>query len=145
MPINGRARTAFRQERLSNSRVRLVIKDIYYGVEGKLDDYDYRYDSRDIEEFVASVLDMYLDSADRGFGRAAVDMRAAFEIFQALVGGEEAKQLSRIRIQQLVLFILAELGDYLRTFEIVRVYDYTIFGSQLAIDCLRRVEIKAVA
>lgn len=114
-------------------------------MEGKLDDYNYRYDSRDIEEFVASILDMYLDSADRGFGRAAVDMRAAVEIFQALVGSVGTEQLSRIRVQQLVLFILAELGDYLRTFEIVRVYDYTIFGSQLAIDCLRRVAKQAVA
>lgn len=121
------------------------IKDIYHGVESKLEDFDYRYDSTDVEEFVASVLDMYLDTAERGFGRASVDLIGAHDLFIALMESKYNKGLTRIHVERIVNFILGELIDYLRTFKVVRVYDYTIFGTQLAMDCLCKMKVRAVA
>lgn len=138
-------RTTFRQEKLSSSRVKLNIKDIYYGVENMLDDFGYRFDSGDVEEYVASILDMYLDTSDRGLGRAMVDLRSAHTVFNCLMQSIDGTSLTRIHNERLVKFVMDELSDYVKSFDIVRVYDYTIYGFQLVLECIRRVEIKAVA
>ena len=143
--INGRARTTFRQERLSSSRIKLTIQDIYCGVEGILEDFDYRYDRHEVEEYVASILDMYLNGADRGFGRTGVDTHAAHFLFLQMAESRTGKGLTRIHSGRVVEFILRELNDSLDPWDVVRVYDYAIYGTQLALDCLRRMKVKAVA
>lgn len=143
--INGRGRTTFRQERLSSSRIRLTIQDIYCGVENILEDFDYRYDSHDVQEYVASIVDMYLNEADRGLGRAGVDTHAAHALFLDMAESKSGKGLTRIHNERAVEFILRELNYSLDPWDVVRVYDYAIYGTQLALDCLRRMKVKAVA
>ena len=143
--INGRARTTFQQGRLSSSRIRLTIQDIYCGVEGMLDDFDYRYDRNEVEEYVASIVDMYLNGADRGLGRAGVDTHAAHFLFVHMTESRTGKGLTRIHSERVIKFILSELNDYLDPLDVVRVYDYAIYGTQLALDCLCKMKVKAVA
>ena len=143
--ISGTARTTYQPGRLLSSKIRLTISDIYYAVEDALEGYNYLYDSDDVKEYVASVLDMYLHTAERGFSRAIVDVRAAYTLFACIFGKLNDGCTSRIHNECIVKLVMNELGELVQGFDITRVYDYTLYGHQLAIVCLRRMEIKAVA
>lgn len=128
-----------------SSKIRLTISDIYYIVEETLESFGYLYDSDDVKEYVASVLDMYLHTAERGFSKAIVDVRAAYTLFACLLDKMNDGCTYRIHNECLVKIIMRELGELVQDFGIVRVYDYTVYGHQLALVCLRRLEVEAVA
>jgi len=130
---SGKVITNYQARAKINRRARLTVEDTYLGTEQRLERWGYCPSRCDVEEFVASIFDMYLNSAGKGINRAVVDMATARLCFIWYNESTHAPLHTNLHIETLVNFITSDLYMQLKYIQAGRIKDYTISGYLLSI------------